>query len=239
VKYYRLMTMLPPLPTQPERPPQALGDLIEVCLEELDAADRQLARALVGYLDCRNLEAALSNHDVFDERGLLPRSSLAERSALPDFLLSFLQAREAGKIPTESWQDSLWQAYYAHLLQVAEQHGSKLIGEWANFELSLRAQLVSWRAEHVGPRSVPGLAAAMAAGSDDFAILLAALREEPDPMERERLLDLKRMEKIDSLSGVDPFSSDAALAYVLTSLLLDQWDFDLAVDPAALLEAVA
>ena len=47
------------------------------------------------------------------------------------------------------------------------------------------------------------------------------------------------MAKIESLSGIDPFSSEAALAYVATSVVLDQWDFDQAVGPAELLEAVA
>ncbi len=239
MKYYRLLTLLPPLPPQPERPPQSLSDLLETCLDELSERDRQLVRALLGTLDCRNLEALLSGREVFDDRGLLSRAALADRSALPNYLHSFLQAREAGKIPAHTWQDALWHAYFAHLLEVADHFGSSFLREWGGFELSLRAQLVSWRAEHVDGRPPTGLQTALATGSDDFAPLLAALREETNPMERERLLDRRRMEKLESLAGVDPFSSDAALAYVTTCLVLDQWDLDEAVDPAELLEAVA
>ena len=239
MKYYRLLTMLPPLPTRPERPPQPLSVLIETCVDELSDRDRSLARALLGYLDCRNLEALLSDHDGFDDRGTLSRADLAERTRLPDYLLSFLQAREAGKVPSDTWQEALWQAYFEHLVEVAERSGCAFLREWADFELSLRAKLVAGRSERLGGRTVPGLASALATGSDDFGPLLAALREEDDAMERERLLDSRRMAKIESLSGIDPFSSEAALAYVATSVVLDQWDFDQAVGPAELLEAVA
>ena len=239
MKYYRLLTMLPPLPTRPERPPQPLGVLLESCLGELGERDLEVAHALLGQFDCRNLEALLSGYETFDDRGLLSRTALAQRTDLPDYLLSFLQAHETGRIPVDAWQDALWQAYYTHLLEVAEQSGSGFLREWAGFELSLRVKLVPWRAERIGNRPLPGLPGAPAAESDDFAPLLIALREETNPMERERLLDRRRMEKLDALAGVDPFSSEAALAYVATCLVLDRWDLDERVDPAELLEAVA
>lgn len=45
----------------------------------------------------------------------------------------------------------------------------------------------------------------------------------PNPMERERAIDRLRWQQIETLTGYDPFSSDAVLAYALKLRLAERW----------------
>jgi len=221
MKYYRLMTLLPPLPAAPERPPCAVGDLIELCADELDGRALLQVRTLLGILDCRNLEAFLQGSDAFDDRALLTRASFEARTDLPDYALSCLKENDSTEISPESG----WQVYFAHVLEVAEQTGSRFLRQWATSELGLRSQLVEYRVQSmVSGRDRPA-PEVVVEPPDGVTPLLSALQSEPDPMERERLLDRWRLDHLHDMSGVDAFSLDSVLAYVAATLVLDRWDF--------------
>ena len=74
---------------------------------------------------------------------------------------------------------------------------------------------------------------------DDMQGLISALAEAANPMERERMLDSARLKMVDTFAGVDPFSTDAALAYLAALLILDRWDVGETADVAKMLEVFA
>jgi hypothetical protein len=233
------MGMVPPLPETPDAPPIALEELIEIYEQDLSAADQPLALALLGFLDCKNVEAHLQQHDVFDRRAPLSLEALDDKRDLPEYLQEFLEVYEAGAISDSYPFDALWRAYFTHLVELAEQHRSSLLRDWASFEITLRDALARQRAEALGLKADLRSSGVAVDGGDNHASLLSTLAEASDPMERERLLDRARLSKLESISGIDPFSTDAALAYLAAILILDRWDVGKPADVAQMLEVFA
>jgi hypothetical protein len=235
MKYYRLLTTLPLLPDTPRRPPIALAEVIAAFHEELSDHDRALANALLGALDCRNVEAMLAGSDAFDDRAPLSRDRIAERRELPEHLEAFFAARDAAESSDEHPLDRLWQSFYEAVADAGEREHSRFVSAWASFELDLKSQLLPWRvAARTGANGRTRAGGARV--SDDVATLLAGLEEAKNPMERERVLDTRRLEEIEALSGHDPFASDAALAYLASMLVLDAWKPGDATELSELLE---
>jgi hypothetical protein len=239
MKYYRLLAMVPPLPEAPESPPLPLETLVELLYQDMAEADRPLAASLLGFLDCRNLEALLQGHDVFDERAPLSRVALEEKQDLPEYLAEFLAAHESGSISDEYPFDALWRAYFTHLVETADLARSTFLREWAGYEISLRDALARQRAEALGEKGDMRVSGVPSDDGENHAALLSTLAEASNPMERERLLDTARLAKIESIAGIDPFSTDAALSYLAAILILDRWDVGKAADVAKMLEVFA
>ncbi len=239
MKYYRLLAMVPPLPESPEAPPLPLEDLVELYIADLHESDRGLAMTLLGFLDCRNIEAKLQDHGVFDERAPISAEALEERTELPEYIAEFLEAFEAGSVNEEYGFDALWRAYFTHLVETAAHGRSTFLREWAGFEITLRDALARQRAEALGDKGDMRISGVAVDGGEDHSSLLSTLAEAANPMERERLLDTARLAKIESISGIDPFSTDAALAYLAATLILDRWDVGKAADVAKMLEVFA
>jgi hypothetical protein len=239
MKYYRLLSMVPALPQGPDAPPIPLDTLVELFMDDLSERDRELALVLLGYLDCRNVEALLQGYDAFDERAPLSREQLIEREDLPEYLSEFLEAHDAGSITDEYPFDALWRAWFENLVESAELSGSVFLREWAIFEINLREALVRTRAEALGEKAeMRSLGVAVGEGESHVA-LLSTLNEANNPMERERLLDAARLDKLESISGSDPFSTDAALSTLAALLILDRWDVGKTADVSKMLEVFA
>ncbi len=216
----------------------ALAELIESYREELQPQDMQLAAALLAELDCRNLEALLLGRDVFDERAPLSREQLQERRDLPAWLDDFLVSWDAGG-QTEGPLDALWFAWLEHLVSLGESASNTFMSTWVAFEVALRDALVQQRAEELGEPADQRRPELALNAPESHVALLASLAEIRDPMERERLLDRARLQKIETIAGSDPFSTDAALAYLTGILILDRWDLGEPVDVHELLEVFA
>lgn len=239
MKYYRLLAMVPPLPAAPEAPPLPLEELTQLYTEDMQESDRALAMTLLGFLDCRNIEARLQDHGVFDERAPLTVEALDEKTELPEYIAEFLEAYEAGSLNEDYGFDALWRAYFTHLVETADRCRSSFLREWAGYEITLRDSLARQRAEALGDKGDMRVSGVAVDGGDDHSSLLSSLAEAANPMERERLLDTARLAKIESISGIDPFSTDAALAYLAATLILDRWDVGKAADVAQMLEVFA
>lgn len=239
MKYYRLLSMLPALPETPEVPPVSLGQLVELLFEDLDEPDKALAMSLLGHLDCQNVEARLQGYEVFDDRAVLTREALDERNELPEYLQDFLEAHDSGASSDEYPFDGLWKSFYTALVEVAESTGSDFLKDWASYEITLRDALAKSRAESLGEKPELRSAGVAVETAESHAPLLAAMAEAANPMEAERLIDTARLAKIDSISGIDPFSTDAALAYLAATLILDRWDVGKEADVAKMLEVFA
>ncbi len=236
MKYYRLLSMFPALPEAPEAPPISLDAAREAILEELSEHDRVLAAALLGFLDCRNVEALLQGHDVFDQRALLSGEQLRERSDLPPYLADFLESWDSGALSDDYPFEALWRGYYSYLLELADHEHSVFLQEWVTFEITLRDTLAKRRAEAMGRKGEGNTSGIAVQGGENHSALLSAITEASSPMDQERILDQARLGKIESISGIDPFSTDAALAYLAASLILDRWNIGKSADIAKMLE---
>ena len=239
MKYFRLLSMLPALPEAPDSPPIPLLSVIELYQADLAESDQALAGTLLGFLDCRNVEAMLQGYEVFDERALLSRDQLTERTDLPTYLAEFLEAYDSGSVADEYPFDALWRAYFTDLIEAAELSHSVFLDEWANYEIHLRDALVRLRAEGLGEKAETRSSGVAIGEGESHAPLLSTLNEATDPMGQERLLDAARLNKIESIAGIDPFSTDAALAYLAALLILDRWDVGKTADISKMLEVFA
>ena len=239
MKYFRLLSMIPALPEAPESPPISLAQLIDLFGDDLAERDHELAGALLGFLDCRNLEAMLQGQETFDERAPLSAERLTERDDLPQYLQEFLEANDAGSVTDGYPFDALWRAYFSHLVEAGEASHSNFLQEWATFEINLRDALVRMRAEALGEKAEVRSSGVPVGEGESHAALLSTLSEAANPMEQERLLDGARLNKIESISGIDPFSTDAALATLASLLILDRWDVGKSADVAQMLEVFA
>ncbi len=239
MKYYRLLAMLPSLPDGPEAPPISLQELSGNLLDGLSESDRKLALALLGFLDCRNVEARLRGFSIFDERAPLSAAVLEDREDLPSWLQSFFDDYDSGVLADDYPFDALWRAYYGFLAQLAETSRSAFLADWTSYEISLADTLVRMRAERLGESADQRASGVPIALGEDHTALLSALGEADNPMERERLLDAARLRKIEAINGIDPFSTDAALAYLAAIMILDRWDIGKKADAAEMLEVFA
>lgn len=239
MKYYRLLSMLPSLPEGPEAPPIPLDGFIPLIEEDIAEGDRPLALAILGFMDCRNVESALQGFDAFDERAPLTHAQIEERADLPEYLAEFLDAYDSGSISDDYPFDALWRMYFTHLVELGESSSSRFLRDWAAFEIGLRDDLVPLRAEVTGDKADLRLSGVVVDEGDDTGALISALAEAANPMERERMLDAERLKKLDTFAGVDPFSTDAALAYLAALLILDRWDVGETADVAKMLEVFA
>jgi len=239
MKYYRLLSMLPSLPEAPEPPPIKLEAFVPLIEEDFAERDRPLVLAMLGFIDCQNVEALLQDFDVFDERAPLSRAQIEERADLPPYLEEFLETYDSGAAGEGYAFDELWRGYFEYLVQLGENSGNHFLKDWAAFEIGLRDDLVPMRADATGEKADLRLSGVAVDEVSDTQPLLSALHEAPNPMEAERLLDTERLKKIDAFAGVDPFSTDAALAYLAALLILDRWDVGPTVDVAKMLEVFA
>ncbi|MCU0660889.1 MAG: DUF2764 domain-containing protein [Myxococcota bacterium] len=241
MKYYRLLSALPALPLAPEKPPIALSEVISQLRQELAPADLRLAEAMAMVVDMGNLENLLASRDApFDAGGLYAKDQLSSKlgTDLPEFASLLLQKSEEGGLSPAAAIAALWQAYYGYLLEVAETSGCRFLKEYVAFELPLRNALYRLRAEKLGLDTAIQRLDEPSGGvpHDD---LISALAEEPDAITRERLLDTARLRAFEAVSGIDPFSIEAVLCYLASTLVLDRWDLPRTADAKQLLEVFA
>jgi len=242
VRYYRLLTLLPPLPSSPQRLPVPLSALLADIREELSGPAWELVLLLLlrGRVEAR--EAELRDREHSAGAALPPRElPLVERDE-QELLEQYPFLRDPApgdELVTSSTLPEqialLWRQYFLRLAEEAERRGSRFLLEYAAWETSLAIGLARQRGLRLGravedelpPPPFPEVA---------VAALLGQLAEQPAPLARERLLDAARLQVIDDLAGADPFSLDAVLAYVAAAVVLDRWDLPEQVDLAKLLE---
>lgn len=241
MKYYRLMSALPALPLAPEKPPISLAEVVGLLREELIPADLQLAQAIAMFVDMGNIESRLTGRGApFDSRGLFPEEQLNSTpgTELPEFASELLRKQEEGALQPAAAIAALWQAYFGHMLELAETSRCNFMKEYVAFELPLRNALYRLRADKLGLDAATQRLDEPSGGAhhDD---LVSRLNEEPDAVARERLLDTARLRAFDAVSGTDPFSIDAVLCYLASALVLDRWDLPRTADAKQLLEVFA
>jgi len=235
MKYYRLLTQLPALPDTPGRPPVSLDEAIDVFQEDLAEKDWELAEEILRWLDCENLESKIQGREIFNEKAPLSREQLDDRRELPVFMADFLDLEESGALSGPYAVDELWRYYHLHLLEISRTHGCSMLGEWAFWEAGLRNAFARSRAQEMGV----DLEGRLFEESEDemmYSEMVVWASEASDPLEKERLIDQNRLAKLNELAGINPFSREAALCYLLSLIILDRWDLPVEVDTKQLLE---
>jgi hypothetical protein len=235
MKYYRLLTALPALPDSPGRSQITLEEVISMFQQDLVEEDWVLAEAVLRWLDCENYEAKITGRQIFDERARLKRESLDDRRELPDFIVDFAEALESGSLGGSYPPDELWRAYHRNLTEAAKIHHCPTLGEWASWEGGLRNALARIRAQAMGA-DLEGRLFEDAEDESLYSELVVWAGEAADPLERERILDQARLNKLTELAGASPFSREAALCYLTAILVLDRWYLPKDVDAEKLLE---
>ncbi len=221
MKYYRLLTSLPPLPETVAPLPIGLSEILAEVRADVEGRDARLMSALLWLIDTANAERMFLGQDVFDPRGMLTREQLENRRDLPDFIEDFLAGEDSGLKPQAS-VERLWTMCFEAMVDVAEQHGSDFLREYALMEIGIRNALARVRAEESGHEGeVPQILGGE--GADAYSALVMRAMEARDPAERAKRLDSEKISYIKELEGIDPFSADALMAYVATALILDQW----------------
>jgi len=199
------------------------------------AKDWELAEEILRWLDCENLESKMLGRDIFNEKAPLSREQLEDRRELPDFMADFLDAEESGALSGTYSVDALWRSYHLHLLEISKTHGCPMLGEWAFWEAGLRNALARSRAQEIGV-DLEGRLFEESEEESLYSEMVAWASEAADPLERERVIDQNRLAKLNELAGINPFSREAALCYLLSLIILDRWDLPREVDTKQLLE---
>ncbi len=259
------MTELPTPPTAPAKPAVPLGDVIKAVRNEAEGRDRLLVDALLARIDVANIEAILTGREsLFDSRGALSREEIAAlikdgaRTTSPAVAaLPFLEGVVSGddsqglgasgrggsggeRAGGPDYRPNLiWKAYFEYLSALAHEQGSAFLEAFAAWEAPLKNALARQRAGRLGWETTDLVQSEEPLGGAIHDSLLSRVTEEANPMERERLLDTAQLEAIEYFSGGDPFGSDALLALVAGSLVLDRWDLPETVNVHELLEVSA
>ena len=235
MKHQRLMTLLPALPEQPEAPPAPLHEVLGYIEDSLEGSHSRAADALLQHLDCQNVESVLLEQESFDERAPRTREQIENNRDLPDYMAEFIESWQSGGQTGAYPIKELWSGYYRHLTEVAQDTGSSFLRDWSTWEISLRNALAETRADSTD-MEVEDHTVERPHNEPNHEALLLKLREASDPLARQRHLDGERLATIEGLRGTDPFSLDAVLAYLASSLILDRWDLPETPDPQALLD---
>ena len=107
-----------------------------------------------------------------------------------------------------------------------EQGRSEYCVRWAAFEGALRDELVKLRAQRLGVEARAWLSEPLP--HPEEARLALETQNQPDPGARELALDRARMDRLQELAGLDPFTLAGVLSYAARLRIVERWA---ALDP--------
>ncbi len=242
-EYYYLVAGLPEMVQGSLKKGVQFAEILEEVRNELEEEDRGTLAALQYRYDCDNILAILAKSDDFDARGFYTRDELVDEIAspekLPQFMISFLDARKEGKeiFPGLGEKEQLLAGYFQNGLD----HSNEFIREWTAFELNLGNVIAGKTARALGlpvAKSVIPLndtAERIAKStSADFGLssqlnwmdTLVSHFDEPEKLEQ--ALDNVRWEKAEEISEEFYFTVEAVLAFTIKLSSAARW---MALDP--------
>lgn len=237
MKYYRLMTALPPLPDEVAPLSVPFKNIVEQIVDETSGTtDGELVNSILYIIDTANAENILLERELFDERGVHPREDFETIYNLPPFIQEVITSDD-GSLP-DAIVRKLWEGYFNFLLELSRDSSSSFLKGFAEFEIGIRNAIARQRAESLGVDSDQ----AQVAGGENatlFSALILRASEAEDPLKRELVIDNERLNLYRELEGIDGFSIDALLAYTAGAILIDSWSQGTQTDPKKLLEVFA
>jgi len=242
-EYYYLVAGLPDLVQGSLKKGVQFADILEEVRNELEEDDRDILAALQYRYDCDNILAILAKSDDFDARGFYTRSELEDEVAspekLPQFMISFLEARKEGKeiFPGLGEKEQLLAGYFQNGLNSE----NEFIREWTSFELDLGNFIAGKTARAldlpVAKSVIPlndtatRIAKSTAADfglSSQFGWLDTLVADFGEPTKLEQVLDTIRWEKAEEISEGSYFTVEAVLAFTIKLSSAARW---MALDP--------
>jgi hypothetical protein len=201
------MTLLPALPKLGE--PLAEEDALSRIRDEIDEDLLLLADLLAVE---SQIEQTGMQFFVMEKKDFQAQLS----SRLPEeFVNTFYQYQE---LPEAEWLTKTYSSWFEVMLQLSEQVGSQLLGQWARWEYSLRAALVKERRQsnqHNDDSLFKSPLMNETESSYDHSSLIEAWKDEKDPLTAEKILDQSRIEFLKSQSLGYSFSVEELVAYML------------------------
>ena len=247
--YYALVAGMPDVAADDAKPALSVAVFKEEYLPRLSAKDQKLAELVLLKYDNRNLLAYLRQGEEadFDTRAVYPREAWSEAMAqvkaddeqgrtLPPFFYKFITAwptledTAEGRFP----EDILAEAYYNYV----EKTGNAFMRDWFAFDRDVRNVLTALTARRYGfqpaTRLIGGNEVAQAlatSGSRDFGLgteldwldTLTRIYDTPDPVERERKLDLLKWDWLEEHTFFHYFSMERLLALLLKLDIVERW----------------
>lgn len=238
-QYYFLATILPAL--QIGLPPEIdFNELHALLQDNLSAADYRKVERLRFLYDLYNIRAFWTD-EPFDHWGLLDKKELEEALAihegpLPKFIYSYLQDHESQEARLRYFP-SLFVKFFEEMARITNGFEQK----YAQFERNLRLTLVAFRAKQLG-RSLERELQYEDPNDEIIAQLLAqkdAQTFEPpigfedlkpileeyysSPMELQKAMYEYRFIKLEEFVGLDTFSIDRILLYIVEYIMVDKW----------------
>lgn len=214
--------------------------------EELSAADRKTLDLFYTYYDIQNIINLLAGRAQFSELGTFSRGELEQEvktpSCLPKYIGDILAAYASPEDPeydgvdrTKAIEKALYTAYY---LECAKSK-NKFIREWYGFDRNLRNVSAAYAARRLGHPVADGIVGEgyvadtiRRSSAADFGLkgeleyidrVMAAVGEEGNLIDKERMIDLLRWEMADELTTFDYFDLDAVLGYLARVNIVHRW----------------
>lgn len=238
-QYYFLATILPALQigVPPEIDSQELLNLLKI---NLSVSDYGKVERLLGLYDIYNIRAFWTGEPL-DQWGTLDKNALEEalivrEGPLPPFVFEYLQDHENQEDRLKDFP-ILFVKFFENLASTTQGFER----EYALFERNLRLTLAAFRAKQLGRNLEKELqyedpndevVAQLLAQKDaktfeppvDFQDLKPILEEHySSPMELQKAMCEYRFKKLEEYVGLDSFSIDRVLVYVLEYVMADKW----------------
>ncbi len=210
------LTSLPGLVDLGAAPPLTGREL----LDRLDGAPRPqaLIRALWLHDDLLQREALLAGEIDSVEPLVLSAAQARNEAPLPEFLGS------AESMSHRPEADSLWEAYFRHVAQVAEDTGCRFLAVWVGAEVALRNALAVARARNLGLQPSDYVVAEdLAEPSVPVADAIGPWSAAAHPLDGWRALIRWRWEWTRAHDAWFTFGDDELAAYGAKLMLLVQW----------------
>lgn len=236
--YYFLGTLLPELHIG-EAPEIDFNELDQLFKENLSVLDYAKTRTIRNLYDISNLRAYWKG-DPLDQNGNFSESQLEEalvtRSMLPQFVFDFMDKYESNEERLHHYPELL-----AVFFRNAIKNASGFFKSYLSLERELRLVLVAFRAKKVGRDIYQELQ--YEDPEEEFIAQILAQKDSPsyeppekyeeiktlferyedDPIELQKALLEYRFSKIEEKLGIQLFSMDRVLAYMIELIMVEKW----------------
>lgn len=238
MKYYRLMTSVPPVKGDlKSTSTPSLSKISQLIFTEVEGSDKELVSSILWFVDTANAEAVLLDKDHFRESGTISKEEFENKLDLPPFLDNIFRM-EQGVVQQEILLKKLWESYFNALIEISRKHNSKFLQGYTEMEIGLRNAIAAVRAKELGVEEGK-IQIFNGKNSFQYGSLVLRASEAKDPQERELVIDKARLAYYLELEGIDPFSIDAVLAYLAKAMVIDSWKTDEDADIEKMLEVFA
>ncbi|GAB4237975.1 MAG: hypothetical protein Tsb0021_17750 [Chlamydiales bacterium] len=236
-QYYYFATSLPVIRIG-EPVELSFQDFITLAKQNLSASDEQMLQRVRTYYDIRNIRALWKEED-FERYGNLDRLSLEEalisRIGLPEYVYNFLELYDSSQRCLDHFPQLI--SWYFH----EESQKNGFLEQYLNFERELRLILATFRAKKLGRDVVAELQ--YEPPSDEIVAQIIAQKDaksyEPpyrysdlkpifdkysdQPLDLHLALNEYRFHKISDMIGVDMFSEERILSYMVRLIIAEKW----------------